>query len=115
MPQTETCPRCAGTGKIACAPIRALRIRAGLGQGPVAKHLGIKQSAYSRLEAGQINPGIHAGKLADFYKVSADVVLGRAPMPAPKPARTRKDPPAGAIAAAKARRGQVKAKNKAKR
>ncbi len=44
----------------------------------VAEILGIKQTVYSRYERGFQNiPLEHLIKLADFYNVSTDYILGR--------------------------------------
>ena len=47
-------------------------------QADVAKLLGIQQTVYSRYERGFQNVPIeHLLKLADFYNVSTDYILGR--------------------------------------
>ena len=47
-------------------------------QEDVAEILGITQTVYSRYERGfQTIPVIHLLKLADYYKVSTDYILGR--------------------------------------
>ena len=44
----------------------------------VAEILGISQTVYSRYERGfQTIPVVHLLKLADYYKVSTDYILGR--------------------------------------
>ena len=44
----------------------------------MAEILGISQTVYSRYERGfQTIPVIHLLKLADYYQVSTDYILGR--------------------------------------
>ena len=58
--------------------LRDLRDDADLKQENVAKVLGIQQSVYSRYERGfQTIPLVHLIKLADFYDVSIDYLVGR--------------------------------------
>ena len=58
--------------------LRDLREDRDLRQEDVAKILGISQMVYSRYERGfQTIPVIHLLKLADYYKVSTDYILGR--------------------------------------
>ena len=57
---------------------RDLREDRDLRQEDVAEILGISQTVYSRYERGfQVIPVIHLLKLADYYKVSTDYILGR--------------------------------------
>lgn len=58
--------------------IRDLRDERNLYQVDVAKTLGISQQTYSTYEKGEYDlPIRHLSKLADFYNVSADYILGR--------------------------------------
>lgn len=58
--------------------IRDLREDCDLTQREVAEFLGIRQTVYSRYERGfQTIPVEHLLKLADFYHVSTDYMLGR--------------------------------------
>ena len=58
--------------------IRSLRIDSGLTQKQVAAQLGISQNTYSQYEIGVLNYPVEALiKLADFYNVSVDYLLGR--------------------------------------
>lgn len=58
--------------------IRELREEAGLLQKEVAKVLGITRSAYTNYEQGTREPSLEmVVKLCDFYKVTADYLLGR--------------------------------------
>ncbi|WP_312941704.1 helix-turn-helix transcriptional regulator [Oscillibacter sp.] len=44
----------------------------------MAKLLSVSQATYSRYESGILDiPSISLNKLADFYKVSVDYLLGR--------------------------------------
>ena len=58
--------------------IRDLREDCDLTQREVAEFLGIQQTVYSRYERGfRTIPVEHLLKLADFYHVSTDYMLGR--------------------------------------
>lgn len=58
--------------------IRSLRVDAGLTQKQIAAQLGISQNTYSQYEIGVLNYPVDALiKLADFYGVSVDYLLGR--------------------------------------
>ena len=58
--------------------LRDLREDRDLRQEDVSEILGISQTVYSRYERGfQVIPVIHLLKLADYYKVSTDYILGR--------------------------------------
>ena len=58
--------------------LKDLREDKDLRQEDVAEILGISQSVYSRYERGfQTIPVIHLLKLADYYQVSTDYILGR--------------------------------------
>lgn len=58
--------------------LKLLRKRHGYTQKEIADVLGITDSAYNHYESGRVQISIDAlSKLADFYKISADVLLGR--------------------------------------
>lgn len=58
--------------------IKDLRVDSDLKQITLADYLNIKQSTYSDYESGRINVPIEALiKIADYYKVSIDYLLGR--------------------------------------
>lgn len=58
--------------------IRNLRIDGGYTQKQIAEMLHIKQNTYSQHEIGVLNyPADVLMKLADFYGVSVDYLLGR--------------------------------------
>ena len=62
--------------------IRDLREDHDLMQKEVAAVLGIQQTVYSRYERGfQTIPLEHLIKLADYYRVSTDYLLGRTENP----------------------------------
>jgi len=66
--------------------IRDLRDDADLKQCILAEYLNIKQSTYSDYENGKINIPIEALiKIADFYKVSLDYLVGRTDQGSNKP------------------------------
>lgn len=57
--------------------IRALREHIGKNQTEIAKILGTSQSYYSEYELGKRElPIKHLIKLCNYYKVSADYILG---------------------------------------
>lgn len=58
--------------------LKDLREDKDLRQEYVSEILGISQTVYSRYERGfQTIPVIHLLKLADYYRVSTDYILGR--------------------------------------
>ena len=58
--------------------IRDLREDHDLSQQDVAELLNVSQATYSRYESGVLDiPSISLIKLADYYKVSVDYILGR--------------------------------------
>lgn len=58
--------------------LRDLREDKDMKQADTAQMLGIQQTVYSRYERGFQNiPIEHLLKLADFYNVSTDYILGR--------------------------------------
>lgn len=66
--------------------IRSLRIDSGYTQKQIAQHLGISQNTYSQYEIGVLNyPLDVVVKLADFYGVSTDYLLGRTARKDPYP------------------------------
>ena len=68
--------------------IRSLRIDNGLTQKQVAQMLGISQNTYSQYEIGVLNYPVEAVvKLADYYGVSTDYLLGRTNVKDPYPKR----------------------------
>ena len=68
--------------------IRSLRVDAGLTQKQIAAQLGISQNTYSQYEVGVLNYPVEAlMKLADFYNVSVDYLLGRTNVKTPYPKR----------------------------
>ena len=69
--------------------IRKLRIDMGYTQKQIAEILGVSQNTYSQYEIGVLNYPVDAlVKLADFYGVSADYLLGRTEVKEPYPKRT---------------------------
>lgn len=59
-----------------------MREDADLKQKDIAGYLGIQQTVYSRYERGyQTIPLEHLIKLADYYKVSLDYLVGRTNRP----------------------------------
>lgn len=66
--------------------LRDLREDHDFRQEDVAEVLGISQTVYSRYERGfQTIPVVHLLKLANFYCVSTDYILGRTDVSAPYP------------------------------
>lgn len=66
--------------------IRNLRIDGGYTQKQIAEMLSVKQNTYSQYELGVLNYPIEALlKLADFYGVSLDYLLGRTNIKKPYP------------------------------
>ncbi len=58
--------------------LKELRKELGMSQSEIGEVLGIMQTVYSRYERGNITlPVEHLVKLADFYSVSTDYILGR--------------------------------------
>lgn len=70
--------------------IRDLREDNDLKQQQLADYLHVKQATYSEYESGKINVPVEVFlKLADFYGVSTDYLLGRTDDPTP-PAKKQK-------------------------
>ena len=66
--------------------IRNLRIDGGYTQAQIAEYLNVKQNTYSQDEIGTLNYPIDVlMKLADFYGVSVDYLLGRTAVSTPYP------------------------------
>ena len=66
--------------------IRNLRIDNGYTQAQIAEYLNVKQNTYSQYEIGTLNYPIDVLiRLADFYHVSVDYLLGRTAVKAPYP------------------------------
>ena len=66
--------------------IRSLRIDNGYTQKQIAEQLGVSQNTYSQYEIGVLNyPNEALEKLADFYGVSVDYLLGRTGTKTPYP------------------------------
>lgn len=66
--------------------IRSLRIDNGYTQAQIAEYLNVKQNTYSQYEIGTLNYPIDVlMKLADFYNVSVDYLLGRTDVKTPYP------------------------------
>lgn len=66
--------------------IRNLRIDNDLTQQQVAEYLHIKQNTYSQYEVGVLHYPVEViVKLADFYGVSTDYLLGRTDVKTPYP------------------------------
>ena len=58
--------------------MRDLREDHGLSRQNAAELLNVSQATYSRYESGVLDiPSISLIKLADYYKVSVDYILGR--------------------------------------
>lgn len=117
---TRPCPHCAGTGKVTLSAMAVLLEQRGMKQGAAAAHLGLTQSAFSRLlrrgdgwwRAVNNRTYDRLGALAKALGVTVDQLTGREPLPAPKAPRAHRAPPVGAIASSKARRGRVAAKQR---
>ena len=68
--------------------IRKLRTDTGYTQKQIAEVLGVSQNTYSQYEIGVLNyPVDTLVKLADFYDVSVDYLLGRTDVKEPYPRR----------------------------
>ena len=66
--------------------IRSLRIDNGYTQQQIADYLNVKQNTYSQYEVGTLNYSVDTlMKLADFYHVSVDYLLGRTDVKKPYP------------------------------
>lgn len=68
--------------------IRGLRIDGGYTQREIAQYLNVKQNTYSQYEIGVLNYPVEVlMKLADFYGVSVDYLLGRTDVKTPYPGK----------------------------
>lgn len=66
--------------------IRKLRTDRGFTQKQIAELLGVSQNTYSQYEIGVLNYPVDAlVKLAEFYGVSVDYLLGRTDIKEPYP------------------------------
>jgi len=66
--------------------LKLLRERRGMGQRVLAEWLGTTVSAISMYEQGRREPDLTAvGRLAEFFNVSVDYLLGRVPYETPLP------------------------------
>ena len=66
--------------------IRKLRTDRGFTQKQIAELLGVSQNTYSQYEIGVLNYPVDAlVKLAEFYVVSVDYLLGRTDIKEPYP------------------------------
>ena len=60
--------------------LKSLRLQHNLKQENIAELIGTSQAVYSRYESGQREPSLEIlCKIADFYKVPFDALLGRIP------------------------------------
>ena len=58
--------------------LKELRIKCGATQKDVAEYIMCSPTVYSRYERGEREPDIYTlGKLADFFKVTVDYLIGR--------------------------------------
>ena len=66
--------------------IRSLRIDGGYTQKQIAEYLGVSQNTYSQYEIGVLNYSVDTLiRLADFYNVSVDYLVGRTSTKKPYP------------------------------
>lgn len=64
--------------------LQECRLKKGVSQTTVAQHLNITRQAYNHYETGQRQPTQEVLiKLADYFDVSVDYLLGRADVPNP--------------------------------
>lgn len=64
--------------------LRELREIKGVSQAEVAKFLGIERASYTAYESGTSRPVRYMDKLADYFCVSVDYLLGLSDIPQPK-------------------------------
>lgn len=70
------------SGKILAERVRELRTEAGVSQQKVADAIGISKVGYQNYEYARKSPSFETlPKLADFFGVSADYLLGRTDEP----------------------------------
>lgn len=73
--------------------LKALRKQHKLTQTQVGNYLGITVSAYGNYELGQREPSIDMlGKLADYFGVTVDYLIGRDDKALSEPLKTKKSP-----------------------
>ena len=66
--------------------IRSLRVDGGYTQKQIAEYLGVSQNTYSQYEIGVLNYSVDTLiRLADFYDVSLDYLVGRTDTKKPYP------------------------------
>lgn len=64
--------------------LKKLRIDKNITQKEASEKIGVSYSAYQKYESGERELGANAvKKLADFYGVTTDYLLGREPLPNP--------------------------------
>lgn len=73
MPMTITAKR-----------LRELREKKQVSQDDVSKFLGVERTTYTSYESGRSRPVHVLNKLAEYYNVSVDYLLGLADSPLPK-------------------------------
>lgn len=73
MPMTITAKR-----------LRELREKKQVSQDDVSKFLGVERTTYTSYESGRSRPVRVLNKLAEYYSVSVDYLLGLADSPLPK-------------------------------
>lgn len=68
--------------------IRNLRVDGGYTQQQIAAYLNVKQNTYSQYEIGVLHYPVEIiMKLADFYGVNVDYLLGRTDVKTPYPGK----------------------------
>lgn len=73
--------------------IRELRVDCGLQQKQIAQDLHLSKQVYSNYELGQREPSIDMlGKLADYFGVTVDYLIGRDDKAQAEPLKTKKSP-----------------------
>ena len=73
--------------------IRELRVDCGLQQKQIAQDLHLSKQVYSNYELGQREPSIDMlGKLADYFGVTVDYLIGRDDKAQAEPFKTKKSP-----------------------
>ncbi len=77
--------------RLNCEAIRNLRMENGYTQKQIADYLHVNQNTYSQYETGAVNYPVDVlNKLADFYGVSVDYLLGRTDVKKPYPKKEGK-------------------------
>ena len=61
--------------------LRELREKKGVSQAEVARYLGIERASYTAFESGASRPVRHMEKLAAYFGVSVDYLLGLTDVP----------------------------------